>query len=701
MRGAIVWTIFRKELIDSLRDRRTLIMMVGLPLLLYPLLILGVAKLQESQMEASEARKSKVALWGTVPDGLRQRLEQHPKLEVTVWSGAPEAIRRDLEAGLVSPPPRKELPGQGRPEKTAPDQPETPQLVAARSVILDRRCDAVLLAWPDLAAAEAGGGLGHISIYFDSVRPDSTKARERLSDLVGEFRRAMVERRERERGLASGFAQAVELRSDNVAPQKRRAGMILGTMLGAMLIAITMIGGFYSAIDLTAGEKERGTMQTLLCAPVRTTEIIAGKFLAVWTQSLVASLVNVASMGVAVGRATAAVGDIHMTPGVYALALVVLIPVSFTSSALFLAVASFAKDFKDGQNLLGPLLTLLLLPIMVASTPAMELSPRTAFVPVVNIVLLIKALFLAEARADVIFLTLLASCLYAMLAILLAARVFSQESVLLGGRESFRSVFVVGRQAGGTPTPGLALLLFAVVVVVAFYGSLLLRNTGLVASLLAVELGFLLLPNLVVTAGLKFSARETLALHWPPWQGMLAAVLLGCSGWAVAAGAIRVLPPPESLVRALEKILLLDDRSVPLWALWLLVGVAPGLCEELLFRGFILSGLRSLGKWPALTASAALFGLAHASVYRFLPTLVLGLLFGYAVWKTRSVVCGIIAHALTNGLMATLARSDVVIQQFRTHHMTFLPWSITLAGAAVTLAAVLLLRRLPERRSAA
>ena len=117
-----------------------------------------------------------------------------------------------------------------------------------------------------------------------------------------------------------------------------------------------------------------------------------------------------------------------------------LMPVTFIISAVFLAVAAFAKGFKDGQNFLTPVYTLLVLPAGLTMLPTVELSTWSAFVPVLNIAVLIKSLLRGEAATQLVFLVLLSSATYAALAVLLAARVFEQEQVLLGGEESVRQV---------------------------------------------------------------------------------------------------------------------------------------------------------------------------------------------------------------------------------------------------------------------
>lgn len=428
-------------------------------------------------------------------------------------------------------------------------------------------------------------------------------------------------------------------------------------------------------------------MQTLLCAPLRPSEIIAGKFLAVWAIALMGSLANITSFAATFARITLPGGAVHASPWAYVLAFLMLAPVSCMVTALYLAVAVMARDFKDGQNYLTPVMMGMMMPMAVTMLPGIELNAWTSFVPLINIALLIKALFLGEAGADAIFLTGVASIAYAVLPLLFAARVFARENVLLGGREPFSALFSSERKGERRPSASLGLVMFAAVLVVAFYGSLALHDSGIAVMILATEFGFFLLPVVAVTAGLRFPFAETLGLRLPPWRGVAAAVLVGVSAWAAAAGVlVRLLPPPESLRHALERIILLDHKAVPLWVLWLVIGLAPALCEEIFFRGFLFSAFCDWGKWPAILVSALLFGFAHASIYRLLPTLFLGLVFGYVVWQTRSVACGIIAHALNNGLMATLAQLGPGAAPGWMKGATYLPWSLTLAGAALTAA---------------
>jgi len=700
MRLAIVWTIVRKELTETLRDRRTIMMMIALPVLLYPLLMMGFTKLQVSQREATASRASRVAVWGTAPPGLLAVLSDEGRIVVEAAAAPPEAIRAGLASGALH---RPALLDTGTPARQDSDraaapgpgsaEPDSPAMLAARAMVAARRVDAVLVLWPDVMPAMAQGRAGRVSIYFDSVREDSLEAQRRLADRLAEYRRALVGQRERDRGLSEGFSLGLDVRSTNLAPDQRRSGQILGLFLPFLLITMSLLGGFYPAIDLTAGEKERGTMQTLLCAPLRSIEIIIGKFVAVWAISLIAAVANIVSLGTTMARILP--GDqMHVAPSTLAMAFVMLLPLTFFMTAVFLALAVFAKDFKDGQNFLTPVYMVLALPAGVTMLRGVELNAWTAFVPVVNIALLIKALLVSEASPDLIFLTLVSSTAWAALALVLAARVFAREQVLLGGRDSLRSLLGFERQPGAEPTPAFALTAFAFGLVAVFYGSLLLQGTGTVTTLLLTEYGFFLLPALLLVAAFGFPLRKTLSLRRPPMGGLIAAVLIGCSAWAVAAGVlIRLLPPPESLVKALEQLLLIDGKPASLWVVWLVVGVTPAVCEEAFFRGLILAGLRRLGVWPAVIVCGLLFGLAHSSIYRLLPTFFMGVLLTWLVWRTGSIWTSILAHALNNGIAATLVYNKELAAMLGAGSDAFLGWKPTAVATLVLAAGIAVLLR--------
>jgi sodium transport system permease protein len=659
MRLFIVQVIWFKELVEILRDRRTLFRLLLLPIVIYPLFAIGVSMFQGSEMEAQQARASRVAVWGPLPPAIEAGLAVPGKITLTPWQGVPAGVREGLESRLLAPPPgvdpdapqtEEESPRKQRMIPAAWTEPENAVLTAARELIARREVEAVLVPWPGLGAALDREERPPISLYFDPVRSDSMMARERIERSLRGLRLKIAAAREDARGLPRGFTAVLDLRTRTVALPDRSGGQLLGAMMPMMLILMAMTGGVMPAIDLTAGEKERNTMQTLLCAPVRPIEIIAGKFLAVFLVSLLTALANVVSLALTMRRIVP--GDIPISAGTYALTFALLIPVSLLFSALFLALSVFARDFKDGQNVLLPVYLPVTLLAGLTSLPTIELNRWTALAPVLNIALLIKGLFLGEAGPQLVLLTLGSSLLYAALALVFAATVFEREHVLLGGKESPVDLLGLRRRDGGEPGPGFVLTHFAFALVALFYGSAALEHSRTIVLFLTTQFGAFLLPAALVVLIAGYSFKDTFAIRLPAPRLALGAVLLGLSAWSVVAGPSSWLfPPPPELTKALEKTLLFDGAPLPV--LWLLAAVTPALCEEFVFRGLLFSGLRRVGPWTAILTTSLLFGLAHGSVHRMLPTFLLGLLMGTLRLRSGSIVPSMLLHLLNNGLVVT------------------------------------------------
>jgi sodium transport system permease protein len=269
---------------------------------------------------------------------------------------------------------------------------------------------------------------------------------------------------------------------------------------------------------------------------------------------------------------------------------------------------------------------------------------------------------------------------YAGLALTLAAQAFGREQILLGGPFSWRWFLRGDTGRPATPTPGLVLPLFPVVLVILFYLGLSLVKYGMLVTLLGTEYGVLLLPAVGLAVARKFPLAQTFSLRQPHWRSLVGSILIGLTAsFGVAGLVLRLAPPPDSMLRELQQLLQLGAKPAPLWELWLALALTPALCEETFFRGLMLSGLRRWGPWAAIGISALLFGLLHGSIYQLLPTFILGLVLGYAVWRSGSLYCSILIHALNNGLIATLVWTnggkDLGVQN--------VPWSLTLGALAV------------------
>lgn len=653
-------TIYRKELIDILRDHRTLLAMILVPIVLYPLLMLGSVQAVSYQAVSLEQEKFVLGTIGeTQAQLIRDFIDADSRAlaveEKTATSPAPESdpsqklIGRLAEAAHLAPEQYvvRWLESRTELERTIREREIHAGIVLKENRIINdfgvTNEAELLVDWGEVRGAFLG----------KAVKEIFSRAGERIT---GE-RKTRV-------GLPAAFDQPFEVTfTDLSAPSS-----ILGQILPLILILMTITGAIYPAIDLTAGERERGTLESLMVCPVPVIDLVVGKFLVITTVAIMGATLNLASV-----TATVYFGGfdtvISQTGGSVPLwtmlfILLSLIPFAVLMSAIMIAVCSFARTFKEAQNYVTPVILAVLIPGGVAALPATRMEGIMLVMPVGNMVLLTRDLLLGAAvPAWNAVLVLFSTTLYAAAAVALATKVFGQESVVFSDAGSLRSTFDRKRiRPSAMPSLSLSLMVAALLFPAWFYvqSALSPRSEGDASSLLfgtawLMPVFFVLLP-LTVLIYWKVDLRSSLALRLPAPRFLAAALLLGLSAWVPAheLGVFQnaVMGTPEAFQKS-AKVLTDTLAELPPLTVVAILAIIPALCEELFFRGLLLSGLSvSLRKWTAITVAALLFAVFHFMLIKFAVTGVLGFLLGYLCWQSRSIFPGMIVHMLHNGLAA-------------------------------------------------
>ena len=670
MRWHMVGRVAAKELRETVRDRRTLMMMIVIPIFLYPVLFVVMEQ---------------VAIFG------QRKLAAEPA-RVAV-EGAPAELVRFLDGDSAL----RVVPAASVPAATAP------------GAVRERKVEAVVR----LSPAPAEGGTESARVFYDASRERSRYARERVEARLDAWGDSLLARRLALRGLPVSFAQPLAVADSSVATASQLGGYALGRFLPMVLILMTVLGAFYPAIDLAAGEKERGTLETLLTAPVPAREIVAGKFVAVAAIGFAAATLNLASMLLSfqsgVFRFAKAAGLSFSIPAHSALVvLAALIPLAVLFAALFLGIAVRAQSFKEAQNALTPVYLVSILPAVLASMPGIGFTPALAVVPVAGVAFLFRDLLVGGAPLVPSLLALGSTVVYAGAALLFAARGFGREEVLFGSGSGQASTAPLGARlrewresARGVPLPAESLAFVAAIGLLYFYVGGSLQAAHGERGLLASQWLLLALPALAFAALGPYDVRRALALRSPGVRGFLAALLVVAGGiplgWALGWLQTFFFPIPKELFGALEKLLTAPDTRRMLW-LFFLVAATPAVCEELVFRGVLLQGLgREMRMWRAVGTSALIFGAFHLSLetaIRFLPTAWIGLLVGYVVWHTRSLFAGMLMHFVNNGFAVLLVSTPALRTRMVSPEGE--PWWPAVAAAPLLLAAgVWLLPRRP------
>ncbi len=526
----------------------------------------------------------------------------------------------------------------GDPARLAPYTDENTRVIAASDTKSDVLPDAtVTLSAPGepfraTVASEAGARNGMTArTQATTVAEDAGRA-ERRAILVG----AGAVDPERVVGIVD---TDTVLESDRAL--RRAAGVV-----PALLMLLVASGGIYTALDVVTGEKERGTAETLLTTAAPRRDIAVAKFLAVLVLVLLASVVSLTSMWLTscTSFGAAAVG-FTIPARSYALALLLFLPLAATLAAVLTAAASRVSDFKSGQVYALPALIVPIALAAVAMAPEATLTPLVALLPITNLSVALKEVLLGTVQAGPLALGIVASAVYAGGALWATTRWLGREEVLLGdvgGRH---------RRLRGDYTPD-ALAVFALGLGSLWFLASPAQTADFAWGMAFTQVGLFVPLALGATWFFGLPWRDALGLRLPKavdvgW-GLLAGALCPAVGLTVAHVQERFLPASPTAMDALNGMI----PELPLPLLLLLVAVLPGVCEELLFRGTIQGLLgRSLRPVVAAVLTAVAFGLFHLSLFRVLPTAVLGLIFGVARFRSGSVLIPMGMHLLNNGLL--------------------------------------------------
>ena len=404
-----------------------------------------------------------------------------------------------------------------------------------------------------------------------------------------------------------------EIREVDVSKEISRRAAFWSKVLPFVVFVWALTGAFYPAVDLCAGEKERGTLETLLSSPAERSEIVLGKLLTIMGFSAATSLLNLLSMaitGTAVILLQPAMFPIGPPP-ILALGwlLLALLPISALFSALALAIAAFARSTKEGQYYLMPLL-LISLPLMILPMlPAIRLNLGSSLIPVTGMMLLLRAVVEGQYAEAALFappvLLVTAGC--CLLAIRWAVDQFNNESVLF--RESERVDIGLWlrhlvRDRGPTPTFGQAVACGVILLTIRFFATFAATaptTWNEFALMQFITLAVLVaLPVLIMTGTLTSSPRSALLLNLPSGMSVLLAVLLAVAihplAMSIAAGVQALYPLNERMLGQIQEMKQVIASAPSIWHLLALLALTPAICEELAFRGFILYRSASYGQ---------------------------------------------------------------------------------------------------------
>ena len=392
----IIFSIFKKELTDVLRDRRTLFFMIAMPVIVMPLIFIGSLKFQEYQNKKSEEKILNIAL---VNESGETKIRDYILNQKGV--NLIEDIDADsLEAGIKS----DSLQGGLYIGKNFLNNISTNQM-------------------------------GAVEIYYKSSDLMS-KAKKRINNALDQYKNEVVAGRLLRFDIDKNLLEPLQIIDRDMSTKKETIGKALGGLVPYMLVIFIFLGAMYPAIDLGAGEKERGSLETLLSSPATKFEITVGKLMVVSLTGLVSGLISVVGITAPMYFIDNIPDQIKSTvleiisPFMIISVIFLMIPIAIFFASMLLSISFYARSFKEAQSLMGPLNIIIIVPLMLTLGPGIEIDHITALIPLINVGLLTKEI-LAGSVEPIYFIETLSSLLFfAAIGIRFSVYWFNKENTI-------------------------------------------------------------------------------------------------------------------------------------------------------------------------------------------------------------------------------------------------------------------------------
>lgn len=627
MRIKIIKEIFKKEILDIVRDRKSIFMMIVVPILLYPIIMVLLMGIMNSSINKMTSE--------TITLGLSSA----PNAEFVEIVDSENAIR---------------------------EKEDTLGNIEIKTNIKDYKSElekGEIDAYIDNSIKD-----NDYKVIINSASDESGIKSDAIFDVMNKYKRKMSEREIEKHGLNSKqILEPIKYEKVDITNSAKKAGMLLGQVIPFILIIGVLFGSIYPAIDVMAGEKERGTLETLFSLPISNMELVIGKYMAVSASAILTSLLNIISMSCTLGYFMKAESiynpsmvhiNYSVLGGAVLITIVSVILFAQVVSALAMCVCSFAKTFKEAQNYITPLMLVIMVPAYISMIPNISLSRITATIPVVNISLLIKSVISLRANMKMVSLVLIVNLIFVLISLVLLSKIFNSEDILFGEKRNFKLIQSRSSIKEGS-MPGISdgFMVYVLAFISLIYVSPILNmKLGIMGN--TINQFIMALIPILVAVYIKADFKKLFSIKKIKIKDIIRAAVTWFVGSLIMSVFVMILlklfPDQMKVSEQLNEII---KSSGGLFTQIILFALVPAICEEILFRGFVLSAFRDKKTFGqknekhivfAIVVSGILFSIMHLDFIRIIPTSILGMVMAYNVYKSKSIFTSVGIHFFNN-----------------------------------------------------
>ena len=658
MNLSVLRLLFLHEMRMLLRARRTVVLAIVLPAVIMPLMLYAQKYSSDRRERMLTGATYRYAITGPLADRTRnlvrqarekladneeqQRLLQFKFVEVEVADARASLEKNDIQFYIET------MTGSQADDRET----RTPRPAGKPgSVDRDSETRTVTAARPSTSSMRLKG-VPLINVVYRGDRDVSDNARDRIDSLLRLARQQDSQSLIVDRGFPGNPKELFTVEDVNTATHSQVTGSTVGRFITLFLVMMMFTGGAVAAMDIISGEKERGTLETLLTTAVGRSEIVTAKQLAITSVGLVITLLQGLNFLLYIKLKVIALPkdfDLQLSTGMALTLLLLFIPLAATIASVLLMLSAYAKSYKESQMYFFPVYLLSLIPSLASLMPGISLRSVIAFVPLANVSVAAREILMGRPDFLMIGVTFGVMVFTAGYLMRASARMLTREDLVIPAH------FEAAEFLGG---PALfqkrVLRWFALMWVITFAVA---ANIPALASfqrqLIFNEFVVMFGAAVLMMWTYRLNPTEALSLKAVKPAVWLAILFLIPSGYLTALGIFQavnvIIPAPQQLLERFSEDVI--PKGMPQWQLLLYVAVLPAICEELAFRGILLSGLkRKLRPAALVVVIGIIFGLFHMSLFRIAPTAALGMVLTAIAIMTGSVLPGMLLHAGNNAL---------------------------------------------------
>jgi sodium transport system permease protein len=621
--------LYVHEMRMLLRSRRTVVTSILIPAVMMPLMILGSQYAQQqgrNRVDQTTFRYSVSGEWAEYARGLIrstrtseefrgfqieeiQTADPHAGLEDGTLHFYLETLTAE-EAGKLEPPPVSSNPTQ----------------------------DGTITRVPA------------VRVVYRGNQDLARRGAQRMIELMRTARRHQSYTRLLDGGFPSHPDGILAMTAQNVATESQVSGSNVGRFFTFVLLIWMAAAGSIAAMDIIAGEKERGTLETLITSAAGRTEIVTAKQLTISTVALGITLIQTLNALLYVKFRIIRLPegfDLSVSMGTVLQLFALYIPMAAAIAAALLIISAHSRTYKEAQLHFFPFYLVSLVPALAAVLPGLRLRSIIALVPIANVSVAAREVLMGRPDSLMIVVTVAVMTLTAVFLLRYSARLLVREDIVVSAQHDQAAIIGGDDLFRKRVLPWFAVMWALMFAAAANIPGLQTIRNQLLFNELVIFAGF----SLLIVWRYRLNVREIVGvrrLRWPVWI----AVLMAVPAAQVVARALfklvnTVLPMPEPVLRELGDQI--AAAALPPWQMYVFVALLPAICEEFAFRGILLHGLR-LRFHPLVRCLLVgiLFGLFHYALFRIAPTALLGIILTGIALMTRSILPGILFHAANN-----------------------------------------------------